>query len=70
MGGKPRTSTSLFHEEDAAMSNKKTGSWTRRRLLKTFPAALAPALIPGRVRAALPSVKPAAPFSRFVDVAR
>jgi hypothetical protein len=52
------------------MSNKKTGPWTRRRLLKTLPAALAPALISGRLRAALPAVKPAAPFSRFVDVAR
>ena len=52
------------------MSNKKTGSWSRRRLLKTLPAALAPALISGRLRAALPAVKPAAPFSRFVDVAR
>ena len=48
------------------MGNKKTGRWTRRRLLQTMPAALAPVLIPGGLRAA---GKAAAPFSRFVDVA-
>jgi hypothetical protein len=53
----------------AIMSNKKTCLWTRRRLLRTVPAALASALIPGRLLAALPAAKPAAPFSRFVDVA-
>ncbi len=40
-------------------------SWTRRRLLRTLPAALAPALLPRGMRAAPAS---AAPFSRFVDV--
>jgi hypothetical protein len=42
-----------------------TNSWTRRRLLRTLPAALCPALLPRGMRAAAP---PAAPFSRFVDV--
>ncbi|MGA2675156.1 MAG: CRTAC1 family protein [Terracidiphilus sp.] len=51
------------------MSDKRTGPWTRRRLLGAIPAALAPALIPARLRAALPAAQPAAPFSRFVDVA-
>jgi hypothetical protein len=49
---------------------KKTSLWTRRRLLRTAPAALAPALIPGGLRAAVPAQKSAAPFSRFVDVAQ
>jgi hypothetical protein len=48
------------------MGNKKTDHWTRRRLLHTIPAALAPVLISGGLRAA---GKTAAPFSRFVDVA-
>jgi hypothetical protein len=51
------------------MSNKNAAPWTRRQLLRTIPAALAPALIPAKLRAALPMQKPAAPFSRFVDVA-
>jgi hypothetical protein len=50
--------------------NNKTNPWTRRRLLHTIPAALAPVLLPGGLRAALPSGKPMAPFSRFVDVAQ
>ena len=53
----------------AVMNTKKTNSWTRRRLLRTIPAALAPALIPAELRAVLPAGKPVAPFSRFVDVA-
>jgi enediyne biosynthesis protein E4 len=40
--------------------------WTRRRLLRTLPAALTPALLPRSLRAA---AKTAPPFSRFVDVA-
>ena len=48
------------------MDNKKTAPWTRRRLLHTIPAALAPVLIPRRLPAA---GKTLAPFSRFVDVA-
>jgi len=47
-------------------SDKKTGPWTRRRLLHAIPATLAPALIPGGLRTAGKTV---APFSRFVDVA-
>jgi hypothetical protein len=50
-------------------SKTKTELWTRRRLLRTAPAALAPVLLPGRLRAALSPAKAAAPFSRFVDVA-
>jgi enediyne biosynthesis protein E4 len=42
--------------------------WTRRRMLSTLPAALAPALFPRLLRAA-PDAKPAPPFSRFTDVA-
>ena len=53
----------------AVPSNKQNGLWTRRNLLRTVPAALASALLPGGLRAALPAGKPAAPFSRFVDVA-
>jgi hypothetical protein len=52
------------------MIDKKNGLWTRRHLLQTVPAALAPLLLPGQLRAAAPAAKPAAPFSRFVDVAR
>jgi hypothetical protein len=52
---------------------KKTSLWTRRHVLRTLPAAMAPALIPGKLLAALdpalPAEKPIAPFSRFVDVA-
>lgn len=48
----------------------KTTKWTRRQLLRTMRAALAPALIPGELCAALPAAKPAAPYSRFVDVAQ
>jgi len=48
------------------MDNKKTAPWTRRRLLQTIPAALAPAFISGGLRAA---GKTAPPFSHFVDVA-
>jgi enediyne biosynthesis protein E4 len=40
--------------------------WTRRRMLRTLPAALAPALLPRSLRAA---AKSAPPFSRFTDIA-
>jgi hypothetical protein len=43
--------------------------WTRRKLLRTAPAALAPALFPDALRALTPAGKAAVPFSRFVDVA-
>jgi hypothetical protein len=52
-----------------AMSHKKNGLWTRRHLLQTVPGALAPLLLPGQFCAATPAANPAAPFSRFVDVA-
>jgi len=51
------------------MSHKKNGLWTRRHLLQTVPGALAPLLLPGQFCAATPAANPAAPFSRFVDVA-
>jgi len=50
--------------------DNQNAPWTRRRLLRTFPAAFASSLIPGRLRAAFSAAKPAAPFSRFVDVAK
>src|SRR5580698_2745099 len=46
-------------------------SWTRRRLLKTIPTALASAFVPktwGTI-AGPGCNKPQTPFSRFVDVA-
>jgi hypothetical protein len=48
------------------IGNKKTDRWTRRRLLRTLPIVL----IHDTLRAALPTLKPVEPFSRFVDVAR
>ena len=50
------------------MKNRITSPWTRRRLLRTIPAIVTPALLPGSLRAALPTGKPVPPFSRFVDV--
>ncbi len=41
--------------------------WSRRRLLQTMPAMLAPAILPARVLNSGP--EPVAPFSHFVDVA-
>jgi hypothetical protein len=59
------------------MNNKKAAPWSRRRMLRNLPAALAPAFIPctllEAVQSALPPAlqmdKASAPFSRFVDVA-
>jgi hypothetical protein len=53
----------------ALIGNKQPGHWTRRRLLRTIPAAFAPAVIPSSLQAALPAAKSSAPFSHFVDVA-
>ena len=50
-------------------NNRKTAPWTRRKLLRAVPAALAPVLIPRKLLNALPAEKPTPPFSRFVDVA-
>jgi enediyne biosynthesis protein E4 len=48
--------------------------WTRRQLLRTAPAALAPAILPGALSrgldAAVPAQKSTPAFSRFVDVAQ
>ncbi len=66
------------------LANGKQGdNWTRRRLLRAAPAAVAPVLLPSALRAALaepslapsspnpaPAAQKAAPFSQFVDVAR
>jgi len=41
--------------------------WTRRRLLKTVPAALAPRMLSRALLA--DTAKPSAPFSRFTDIA-
>ena len=41
--------------------------WTRRRVLHTVPAILAPALFPRGLRAG--ATPPATPFSRFTDIA-
>jgi hypothetical protein len=51
------------------MKDKITALWTRRRLLRTIPAVVSPALLSGSLRAALPIAKPTPTFSRFVDVA-
>ena len=55
----------------AAMIPRMPVSWTRRRLLKTIPTALASALLPSSWRTITGpgSTKAQAPFSRFVDVA-
>jgi hypothetical protein len=55
----------------AAMIPRMPVSWTRRRLLKTIPTALASALLPSSWRTITGpgSTKAQAPFSRFIDVA-
>jgi enediyne biosynthesis protein E4 len=47
----------------------KSKPWSRRRLLRTIPAALASTLVPGGVEALLSRETSAGTFSRFVDVA-
>jgi len=49
------------------MKNPNPGHWTRRRVLQTLPAMLAPVLVPAGLRAVVNPAK-TAPFSRFVDV--
>jgi hypothetical protein len=46
-----------------------TALWTRRRVLHSIPAAIAPVLISGRLQAEPPKEKTVTPFSRFVDIA-
>jgi hypothetical protein len=52
------------------MQTRRSGDWSRRRLLSTFSAALAPLFLPRDVGAFSLSSKPATRFSRFVDVAK
>src|SRR5450755_3179950 len=51
------------------MSNGKPWNWTRRRVLRTIPAALASSLLPYHFAAAQNKLS-VIPFSRFVDVAQ
>lgn len=53
------------------MPQGEPGNWTRRRLLRTIPAALASSLIPSKIRALVSGEKSGnvPPFSRFVDIA-
>ena len=52
------------------MPNGASGNWTRRRVLRTIPAALASAFLPSEFHSLSSEHKPAAaPFSHFVDVA-
>jgi hypothetical protein len=52
------------------MPKGKSGNWTRRRMLRTIPAALVPSLVPSQLHFLATADKPpAVPFSRFVDVA-
>ena len=57
---------------EVAMTDPKSGHWTRRRLLQTLPAILSPMLVPAELRFAVGPTKvnptKTAPFSRFVDV--
>jgi hypothetical protein len=54
------------------MTLPKFGHWTRRRLLQTLPAMLAPVLVPAELRAVVHATNvnatKTAPFSHFVDV--
>jgi hypothetical protein len=56
--------------KNAAMTAIPTGEWTRRRLLRTAPAALSPLVVPSAIQAIATGTKQATPFSRFVDVAQ
>lgn len=52
------------------MPKGESGNWTRRRILRAVPAALASSFLPSPLRSLVSHDKPsAAPFSRFVDVA-
>src|SRR5450432_4099180 len=53
------------------MTIENPGHWTRRRLLRALPAALAPLVFPARLLAApAPSKAAPPPFSHFVDIAQ
>jgi hypothetical protein len=47
----------------------KLDPWTRRRLLRTLPAGVLPALVPRRLRALAALSETLPPFSRFTDIA-
>ena len=47
----------------------RSNNWTRRRLLRTLPAACAPALLPRGLRAVSAAATAPPPFSKFVDIA-
>jgi hypothetical protein len=51
------------------MSDPPSGKFSRRRLLRTAPLALAPLLVPQQVRTAIAREKSQTPFSKFTDVA-
>jgi hypothetical protein len=52
------------------MPKGKPGNWTRRRILRTIPAALASSFIPSQLRSLVSQEKlTVPPFSRFVDIA-
>jgi enediyne biosynthesis protein E4 len=51
------------------MTIEKPGDWTRRRLLRTLPAVVAPLVVPGRLLAMAAPSKPTPPFSHFADIA-
>jgi len=52
------------------MRNGKSGSWTRRRILRTIPAALASSWVESRLHSLpIQGKSSAPPFSRFVDIA-
>jgi hypothetical protein len=52
-----------------SVNSDKSTEWTRRRLLRTAPAVLAPSLIPRQLHAMIPGAPVPPPFSKFVDVA-
>ena len=52
------------------MSSNPSAPWTRRELLRTIPGAVLTSLFSNKLDAAPGSIKPAPPFSRFVDVAQ
>ena len=51
-------------------SERKSSLWTRRRLLRTVARRPGSGADPRQAACSVPAQKPAAPFSRFVDVAQ
>jgi hypothetical protein len=52
------------------MTTYRSRDWTRRRVLRTIPAVLAPALAPLELVAMPAAANPQPPFSKFVDIAQ